>query len=161
LGRLLSPDPQPRLVDRVHQEEDVGRSEAAAEVPGGGRVGDSGRSQGVEEDLILAAELDVLKAAAAGEDVEGDVQDVVGFVVGEVALEHVEGAVDLGDEVDLLSQEEEGPDAAGTEPPGAGGRFIVDIRSGHHGSGPLGSGGMIETFLDSTSPLLEESLLAG
>src|SRR5262245_40766199 len=85
---------------------------------------------------------------------------MVGFVVGEMPLEQVELAVDLLDEPDLLSQEEEGPDAPGTEPAGAPGRFVVDIGGGHHGYRPLGSGRIGEPFLNPPPPPLEESLLA-
>ena len=87
-------------IDGVHQGEDVGLGEAAAEVAGGGRVGDALGPEGIEVDLVVAAQLEVLEAAAAGEEVEGDVQDVVGFVIGEVALEQVEVAVDVLDEFD-------------------------------------------------------------
>ena len=160
LGGLLGPDPQPRLIDRVHQGEDIGLGEAAAEVPGGGRVRDAFGPQGVEVDLIVAPQLEVLDAAAAGEEIEGDVQDVVGFVVGQVPLEEVEVAVDLLDQPDLLSQEEEGADAAGTEAAAATGVFVVDIGGGHHGYRPLGARGVVEPFLDPPSPLLEGSLLA-
>jgi hypothetical protein len=115
----LSPDPQPRLIDGVHQGEDIGLGEATAEVAGGGRVRDAIGAQGVEVDLVIAPQFEVLDAQAAGEDVEGDVQDMVGFVVGPMLLEEMKLAVDLLDERDLLSQEEEGADAAGTEPAGA------------------------------------------
>src|SRR5262249_1264445 len=103
---------------------------------------------------------EVRDALAGGEDIEGDVQDMVGFVVGQMPLEEVERAVDLLGESDLLSQEEDGPDAAGTEPASARCRFVVDVGGGHHGYRPLGAGRIGEPFLDSPPPLLEESLLA-
>ena len=92
VGGLLAPDPQPGLVDGVHQRLDVGLGEAAAEVAGGGGVGDAVGAEGVEVDLVVAAEFEVLEAAAAGEEVVGDVQDVVDLVVGQVPLEQVEVA---------------------------------------------------------------------
>ena len=98
--------------------------------------------------------------AAAGEEIEGEVQDMVGFVVGQMAFEQVKIAVDILDESDPLSQQEEGPDAAGTEPADAIGMFVVDVGRGHHGSRPLGAGRRVESFLDSPAPLLKESLLA-
>jgi hypothetical protein len=76
LGRLLSPDPQPRFIDRADQGEDIGLGKAAAEVPGSGRVRDAFGSQRVEVDLVMAPELEVLDALAAGEDIEGDIQDM-------------------------------------------------------------------------------------
>ena len=54
----------------------------------------------------------MLEVPAAGEEIEGDVQDMVGFVVGQMALEQVEIAVDILDEFAPLSQQEEGADAA-------------------------------------------------
>ena len=77
---LLLPGPQPGLVEGVHQLLDIGLGEAAAEVPGGGRVGDASGPEGVEVDLVVAADLEVLQAAAAGQEVVGDVQDVVALV---------------------------------------------------------------------------------
>jgi hypothetical protein len=63
---LLSPDPQPRFIDGVDQREDIGLgSEAAAEVPGGRRVGDSFGSQSVQVDLIVASQFEVLDSLAA------------------------------------------------------------------------------------------------
>jgi hypothetical protein len=60
----------------------VGLGEAAAEVAGGGRVGDAAGAQGVEEDLVVAPQLDVLQAGPLAERVVGEVEDVVGFVEG-------------------------------------------------------------------------------
>jgi hypothetical protein len=159
-GWLLSPDPQPRLIDRVHQGQDIGLGEAPAEVAGGGRVRDAFGSQRVEVDLVVAPQFEVLDAQAPGEDIEGDVQDVVGFVIGQMPLEQVQLVVDLLDEPDLLSQEEEGPDAAGTEAAGASGRFVVDIGGGHHGDRPLRARSIVEPFLNSSATFLKESLLA-
>ena len=120
------------LVDGVHQGQDVGLGEAAAEVARGGGVGDALGAEGVEVDLVVAAQLEVLEAAAAGEDVEGDVQDVVGLVIGEVPLEEVEVVVDVGDQAGPLGQQEHGADAAGGEALDALGELVVDVGGGHH-----------------------------
>ena len=81
----------------------MGLGEAAAEVPGGGRVGDPFGPERIEVDLVLAPPLDVFEASAACEEIEGDVQDVVGFVVRQMAFEQMEIAVDVLEEFDLLS----------------------------------------------------------
>jgi hypothetical protein len=131
---LLSPDPEPRFIDGVHQSEDIGLGrEAAAEVAGGRRIGDSLGSQSIEVDLIVASQFEVFDSLAAGEEIQCDVEHMVGFVVGEMPFEQMEVAVDVLDESDLLSQEKEGADAPGTESPDALGRFVVDIGGGHHG----------------------------
>src|SRR3954462_201247 len=49
----------------------------------GGGVGDASGAERAEVGLVVAAELDMFEASPAGEEVERDVQDVVGFVVGE------------------------------------------------------------------------------
>src|SRR5439155_6496085 len=115
LGRLPGPDPRPRLIDGVHQGHDIGFGEPAAEVARGGGVGDAPGTQGIEVDLVVAPQFEVLDPLAAGEDVEGDVQDVVGFVVRQVSLEEVEAAVDVADQSGRARHEEHGADAAGTE----------------------------------------------
>ena len=78
--------------------EDVGLGEAAAEVPCGGGVGDALGAQGVEIDLVVAPQFEVFDPLAAGEDVEGDVQDMVGFVIGQMPLEEMEIVVDVVDQ---------------------------------------------------------------
>ena len=105
VGGLLGPDPQSRLIDGVHQGHDVGFGEAAAEVPFGGGVGEPLGVQGVEVNLVVASEFEVFDAFAAGEDVEGDVQDMVGFVIGEMPLEDMEVVVDVADQADPARQQ--------------------------------------------------------
>ena len=116
--------------------------------------------EGVEVDLVIAPQFEVLDALAADEDIEGDIQDVVGFVVRKVPLEQVEVAVDLLDELESLDHLKNEADAAGAESADAIGIFVVDIGRGHHGNGPLGHRGIVEAFLNSPSTFLENSLLA-
>src|SRR4051812_23313788 len=85
---------------------------------------------------------------------------MVGFVVGEMALEQMETAVDFLGEFDFLSHQQDGADAAGTESADAIGVFIVEIAGCDHGYGPLGSGRIGESLLDASPGLLEEVLLA-
>ena len=70
-------------------------SEAAAEITLGGGVGNSLGSQGVEIDLVVAPQFEVFDPLAAGDDVESDVQDMVGFVVGQMSFEKVEIPIDI------------------------------------------------------------------
>ena len=160
LERLLPPDPLTDSIEDVHQGHDIGLGETAAEVPGRGRVGNSFGSQGVEVDLVIASQFEVLDPLAAGEDVEGDIQDVVGFVIRKVPLEQLKIAVDLLDELDSLGHQNDGADAARAETPDTVGVFVVDIGRSHHGYGPLGHRRVIQSFLNSPSTFLENSLLA-
>ena len=119
---LLGPDAPTHLVHGVLQPADRRLVEAAAEVAGGGRVREAAGAQGVEEDLVVAAEFEVLQTGAVAQGVVGEGQDVVGLVVGEVELEQVEAAVDGVDEADLARQGVEGADAAAADGRGCGRR---------------------------------------
>src|SRR5208283_2764735 len=97
---LLSPDAQADVVDDVLQEADGGLVEAAAEVAGGGGIGQAARAQSVEEDFVLATQFQVLQASAVAQGVVGKGQDVVGLMVREVELEQVQATVDGVDEAE-------------------------------------------------------------
>ena len=107
---LLGPDVEADTIDGVHQSLDVGRHEAPAEITFGGGIGNSLGAQGVEIDLVVATQLKMFEVLATGDDVESDVQDVVGFVVGQMSFEKVEIPIDSVDEADLLSQQKNGTD---------------------------------------------------
>ena len=127
LGRLLGPDAQPRPINEIHQVQDVGYREAAAEIADRGRVWDTLGSDRIEVDHIVAPQFQVFDALAADKDIEGDVQDMVGVVVWQVSFEKMEVVVDFVDEIDLLNQQQNGADTAGTEAPDATRR----VRSGY------------------------------
>jgi hypothetical protein len=74
----------------------------------------------------------VFEAATPGQEVVGDVQDVVALVIGQVPLEQVEALVDVPDEPEPLCQEVHRPDAARCDRPGPIGDLVVDIGGGHH-----------------------------
>ena len=140
VGGLLLPGPQPGLVEDVHQLTDVALGEPAAEVPGGGRVGDAFGPEGVEVDLVVAPHLQVFQATAPGQEVVGDVQDVVALVVRQVPLEQVKVLIDVPHQPELLRQEVDGPDAAGCDAPDLLGHLVVDVGGGHHRLTPLDAG---------------------
>ena len=149
VGGLLLPDPQPGLVEDLHEPLDVGLGEASAEVAGGGGVGDACGPEGVEVDLVIAADFEVLDAAAAGQEVVGDVEDVVALEVGQVPLEQMEVLVDVVDQADLPGQEVDGPDAAGCDGPGAIGELVMDVGSGHHRGRSFDAGLILDAAEDS------------
>ena len=60
---------------------------------------------------------------------------MVGFVVGQMSFEKVEIPINIVDQADLLSQQANVDDTAGTEPFDAIGVFVVDIGGGIIGSG--------------------------
>ena len=111
--RLELPDAQAHLVDRVHQRLDVRDLESPAEVALGGRVGNTLGAQGVQVRLLIALKLDVLKAGASDENVVGEVQHVVRFVIGLVLLQQVQVPVDHLDQPAPPGEQVHGPDPAG------------------------------------------------
>ena len=92
--------------------------EAAAEVARGGGVGQRGWSPGrPRTPRRVGASLDVLQAGAAAQRVVGDVQHVVGLVVGAVDLEQFDRGVDLAGQADRLDQAGDHPHATMGYPP--------------------------------------------
>jgi hypothetical protein len=77
--------------------------------------------------------------------VVGEVENVIGLVVGKVELEQVQAVVDGVDEADLPRQGMDGPDAAAADTACAGGHFVVDVAGGEHGSLTATAVGAVET----------------
>ena len=147
-------------VEGLHQGQDVGHAEPAAEVALGGGVGDALGAHRVEVDLVVAPQLDVLDLLAAGQEVEGDVQDVVALVVRQVPLEDVDVGIDGADQPGPTRQQEHGADAPGGEAPGAIGQLVVDVGGGHHGRVALRPGPVEDAVEDPPLPLVEDPAIA-
>ena len=160
LGGLLSPNTKAGVIDDVDQGQDVGRCKAPAEITLGSGVGDSLGTQGIEINLVVAPQFKVLHTLAAGDDVEGDVQNMVRFVIRQMSLEKVEVPIDTVDQANRSSQHENGADTAGTDPFDAIGVFVVDMGGSHHGFGLLGLAYILEPQANSPSSFLKDSLLA-
>ena len=97
---------------------------------------------------------------ASSEDVEGDVQDMVGFVIGQMPLEQDEVGVDIFDQPGMASQQEHGADASGAEALDAISQFVVDIAGGHHRYFEFGSWPILDPFEDSASAFVKDSAVA-
>ena len=142
---LLGPDAEAGTIEDVHQSLDVGWYEAPTEITLGGGIGNALGAKGVEIDLVVAPKFNVFHPLAAGDDVEGDVQDMIGFVIRQMSFEKVKVTIDTVDQANRSSQRENDADTAGTEPFDAIGVFVVDIGGGHHGFGSLGLAYILET----------------
>src|SRR5690606_1203176 len=125
-----------------------GLAEAAAEVAGGSGVGDAVGPEGVEVDLVVAAGLDVLQAATAGQEVVGDVQHMIALVVRQVACQEVEGPVAVRGQADFAGQQVDGPDAAGCDAPDLLGDLVADVGGGHHRLRTFDAGLMLQAAGD-------------
>ncbi|HMB04302.1 MAG TPA: hypothetical protein VKP69_11265 [Isosphaeraceae bacterium] len=159
--RLLLPDPQTSLIEGVHQLLDVLNGEAAAEVAGGGRIGDALGPEGVEVDLVVTPDLEVLQATDAGQEVVGDIQDVIALVIGQVPLQQVEVLVDALDQPGLAGQEVDGPDAAGCDAPDPLGDLVVDIGGSHHRLGAFDPGLVLQSAEDSPLASVQPAVDSG
>src|SRR5271157_2343121 len=160
LRRLLGPDTLASLVDGVCQIHDVGLTKAAAEVAGGRGIGDALGAQGIEIDFVVAPQFDVFDPLAAGQDVERDVQNVVGFVVGQMPLEDVDLRVDRADQSGLAGQQEHSADATRTEALDTIGQLVMDVGGGHHGLVALRPGPIFDAIEDSPLAFVEDSAVA-
>ncbi len=148
LGGLLLPDPDARLIEDVLEDLDVLGGEAAAEVAGGGGVGDAVGAEGIQEDEVGAPQFDVVEAGAVAQRVVGEVQDVVGLVVREMEPEQAEPLVDGLVQPELADQQMDGADAAAGDCPGLGGDIVVDIGGGEDWVGRWGGDRTVESAAD-------------
>jgi hypothetical protein len=104
--------------------------------------------------------LNFLRALTTGQDVERDVQDVVGLVVGQMPLEDVDLRVDRADQSGLAGQEVYGADSASGETLDAIRQFVVDVGSGHHGLVAFWSGPIHDACKDSPLAFVEHPAVA-
>src|SRR5262249_8078238 len=89
--------------------------------------GDALGTQGIEVVLVAAEQFEILEVLAAGQEVVGEVEDVVGLEVGQVAFEQVQAAVDGLGQAQALHQELAGAPTGGVQTPALGGEFVVDV----------------------------------
>ena len=89
LGWLSPPDVQPRLVVGVGGVQRCARNRSAGRNRPRWWGRESFGAQGVEVRLVLTAVFDVFQAGALAEGIEGDVEDVVRLMVGQVDAKQV------------------------------------------------------------------------
>src|SRR6185369_7233116 len=130
---LPSPDAFADVVERIDQRVDVGGAEAAAEIARRGGIGNALGADGVEEDLVLTAQFDVLDTGAAAQRVVREVENVIGLVIRQVNLEQAEPFVDGAGEADAMAQEVQRPDAAVSDAAATLGKFVMDVGGGEDG----------------------------
>jgi hypothetical protein len=117
---LFSPDAEACLVDRVEQRFDIWDGEASTEVARCGGIGNAASIEGVEVIFVVAEAVDVLQTSAAAQGVEGDVENVIGFVIGLMEFEQMQPLIDFLREAEPLRHSMQSADAA----IGQGSRFV-------------------------------------
>jgi hypothetical protein len=88
----------------------------------------------------------MLELVASGEGIEGDVQDVVGLMIRQVAFEEVEAAVDVGDQSGPACHQEHGTDPAAGDSVNAIAKLIADVAGGDHGLFPFRTGPILDSL---------------
>src|SRR5690606_16762799 len=81
---LLPPHLLANAIEATLQLKNIQRAEPAAEIPGGGRIGDPLGAQGIQISFVAAAVFQVFQATAAGEQIQGDIENVVSLIVRQV-----------------------------------------------------------------------------
>ena len=154
-GGLLSPNPLSGSVEGVHEVKDVRQLEPAAEVSRGGGIGNSPGAEGVEIDFVVASPLQMLDLAAAGQDIEGNIQDVIGLVIGKVAFEEMELLIDVPDQSSPASEQQHGADATRPQSLDPLGEFVVNVVGSDHGGLAFGTRTILDASEDSPLALAE------
>jgi hypothetical protein len=147
-GRLLLPHGQTCVVDDVVQRLQVLACEASAEVARGSGIRDPASTQGIEEDLVVAEQLQVLQAGASTERQIGQGQHMVGLVVGHVKLEQLEASVDGLGEFEASGESVDGTDAADGEAASTLGNLVVDVGGSQDGLGAAAQVSLVEAALE-------------
>lgn len=146
-GGLCGPDALADGVGDVMQDLQVRLLEAAAEVAGGGGVGEAAGAEGVEEGFVAAEQFEIFQAGAAAQGVVGEGEDVIGFAIAVVDLRQVEAVVDGGAQAEPLGEGVHDADAAAGDAALAGGDLVMDVLGGEHGLAGRGAVGAVEPAL--------------
>ncbi len=159
---LLRPDFETGIVEGVLQRADISVvAEATTEIAGGGGIGNAARAQSVEEHLVVATQFDVLKAGAFAQGVVGQVENVVGFVVGQVNLEEHQTPIDGIDQTEATCQQVHGADAAVSDAAVTVTDLIVNVRGGEHRLLAAIDIGFVESPLDAALAIVQLSAYLG
>jgi hypothetical protein len=96
----------------------------------------------------------------AGQDVERDIEDVVGLVIREVPFEQLEIPVDVVDQPGAARHKEHGANATGAKALNPFGQLIVNVRGGHHGLVAFRPRAIFDPVEDSSLSLPENGPIA-
>ena len=157
-GRLVGPGLLADVVEDVQERVDICRLEAPAKIAGGGRIGDAAGAEGVKENLVVAAQLDVLQTGAVAQGVVGEVENVIRLVIRQVNLEQVQSAIDGLGKFEFVDEQVHGADAAVAEAAATLADLVVDVAGGEHGLGSATKVVLVQAFLN--PPLATRQLLA-
>ena len=87
---------------RFHQREDIPVAEATTEITGGGGIRNAFRSECTQIGFILPSEFKMFQTCSASEQIESNVQHMIGFTVWQMHFEDRTYAIDVLGETELL-----------------------------------------------------------
>ena len=91
----------------------------------------------------------MFEPGATGQEVQGDVQDMIGLVVGEMALEQMQVVIDVGNQSGPACQQEHSADATWAQPLDPITQLVMNVVGGDHGLLALGTGAVFDAAEDS------------
>ena len=135
--------------NHVLQSVDVVHGETSCEIACRGVIRNTLGTESIEEIDIVAAQLDVLHVFAMAQGIEGEVKDVIGFVIRQMDFEDVESFVNGVNEADVLGEFVQQRNAAETDAGGARREVVAEPGiAPEDGLGAIGEFGFVESALD-------------
>jgi hypothetical protein len=147
---LLPPNADTGVIEDILKKIDVLDAKAPAEISRRGWVGDAVCAESIEENSVVAAQFNVLQAIAVAQGIDGNIEHVIGLMVGQVDLQQVEPPVDSFDQTDALGKQVKGADAAKRQTTHALGNLVGNVKSGEHRFGTVTELGLVEPAQDLT-----------
>jgi hypothetical protein len=153
---LLSPESQPCVIVDILEAVDLFGTEASTIIAGGGGIGSALGTEGVEKRGVVAAQFHVLEASAVAQGVDGKVEDVIGIVIGELNLEHMQASIDGVNQADVEGEFVEQGDTAESGAIDAFVKFEVKVSTATKNRlGEIGEFAFVEASLDNSVACVE------
>jgi len=128
---LPAPDPLPGRIDGILQVHDVALRKPARKVSAGCRVWNALCAEPVEEGFVVAAQFDILQANSVEHRIVGQVQDMVTFVIRQMALEQMQPLVNLLPQSDFVHHRVDSPDSPAIDRAGLFTHLVMDVAARH------------------------------
>jgi hypothetical protein len=153
---LLSPESQPGIIVDILEAVDLFGTEASTIIAGGGGIGSALGAEGVEKRGVVAAQFHVLETSAVAQGVDGEVENVIGIVIGELNLEHMQASIDGVNEADVEGEFVEQRDTAESGAIDAFVKFEVNVSTAAKNRlGEIGKFAFVEASLDNSVACVE------
>ena len=92
---IPKPDILTNIVYEIHKHDNILPIKSPQKISRSGRIRNDLSSQRIYVRLIVSQQFNILQTGTACKNIKNDVQNVIGFMVGEMALQQIEFAVDF------------------------------------------------------------------